>query len=900
MKKKKLFLIDGNSYCYRAYYAIKDLKNSKGQPTNAVYGFILMLKKLLGTEKPDYLAIAFDLKGPTFRHEKFKEYKAKRKPMPDDLVSQLPLIKDTVRAYNIPIFEMEGYEADDVLATVAKKISDEGVNVYIVTGDKDALQLVNDRIKIYNTHKEGLIYDEKSVKERFSGLGPENIVDFMALAGDASDNIPGVKGIGEKTAIEMIKEFTNIENLYKNLDKIKSESKRQLLEKEEENARMSKELATVDISVPIDTELGAMQVTEPDSARLLQIFKELEFTYFAKEISSDDSDVRREACYKTIVDKKEFDGFVEKLKKQKTFVLDFETTGPNPLVAEAIGVSFCWEASKAYYVPLANKGEGLRVRGESIDTEYAFKLLKPILEDEKVKKTGQNIKYEKLVLSRYDIVLKGIEFDTMVASYLLNPSKMNHNLDDLAFEHLSHKTISLADILGSGKKKITMREVPLEKISQYCCEDSDVTLRLRKVFEGELFKKELDKLFKDIELPLIDVLCNMEKNGVKIDVEFLKKASKASEKELSGIVANIYKMAGEEFNINSPKQLSGVLFEKLGLPVIKKTKTGISTDVSVLERLSVVHPLPKELLRYRELTKLKSTYIDALPELINPETKRLHTSFNQTVTATGRLSSSNPNLQNIPIKTAQGREIRKAFIADKGNLIVAADYSQIELRILAHLSRDEQLMTAFEKEMDIHAYTASLVFGVDEEDVTSEMRSNAKAVNFGIVYGMSAYGLSRSLAIDPASAQNFIDAYFERYPMVKIYMEEKIEEARDAGYVTTLFNRRRYIPEIRTGNMKEQQQAERIAINAPIQGSAADLIKIAMINIDEDLKKKNLSSIMTLQVHDELVFEVPKKELEEMRDLIKNRMEGAVKLQVPVKVSVKYGKNWLETKELDS
>ena len=900
MKKKKLFLIDGNSYCYRAYYAIKDLKNSKGQPTNAVYGFILMLKKLLGTEKPDYLAIAFDLKGPTFRHKKFKEYKAKRKPMPDDLVSQLPLIKDTVQAYNIPIFEMEGYEADDVLATVAKKISKEGVNVYIVTGDKDILQLVNENIKVYSAHKEGLIYNEKSIKEKFFGLGPENIVDFMALAGDASDNIPGVKGIGEKTAIEIIKEFTNIENLYNNLDKIKSESKRQLLEKNEENAKMSKELATVDVSVPVDIDLGAMQVSEPDSARLLQIFKDLEFKAFAKEITSDDSEIRREACYKTIVDKKEFDEFVAQLKKQKAFVLDFETTGPNPLIAEAIGVSFCWEESKAYYVPLISKAQNSRLEAKGVDIEHAFKALKPMLEDEKVKKTGQNIKYEKLILSRYDIVLKGIEFDTMVASYLLNPSKMNHNLDDLAFEHLSHKTISLTDLLGSGKKKITMREIPLEEISRYSCEDSDVTLRLKKVFEGELFKKELDKLFREIELPLIDVLCRIEENGVKIDVEFLKKTSKSTEKELSGIVANIYKMAGEEFNINSPKQLSEILFEKLGLPVIKKTKTGVSTDVSVLERLSVAHPLPKELLRYRELTKLKSTYIDALPELINPKTKRLHTSFNQTVTATGRLSSSNPNLQNIPIKTAEGREIRKAFIGDKGNLIVAADYSQIELRILAHLSEDEQLITAFEEEMDIHAHTASLVFGVDEKDVTSEMRSNAKAVNFGIVYGMSAFGLSRSLAIDPASAQDFIDAYFERYPRVKIYMEEKIEEARDMGYVTTLFNRRRYIPEIRTGNMKEQQQAERIAINTPIQGSAADLIKIAMVNIDRDLKEEGFSSMMILQVHDELVFEVPKKELDAMCALIKKRMEGAVKLQVPVKVGVKYGKNWLETKDYGS
>ena len=888
MKKKKLFLIDGNSYCYRAYYAIKELRNSKGQPTNAIYGFVLMLKKLMSSQSPDYMAVAFDLKGPTFRHKKFKEYKIKRKPMPDDLVSQMPLIKDMVRAYNIPIFEKEGFEADDVLATIARKAAKKDIEVYIVTGDKDILQLIDENIKVCSTHKEGLVYDKENVKERFSGLGPESITDFMALAGDQSDNIPGVRGIGEKTAIELIKEFHDIDNLYKNLDSVKSDSRKKILADGEESARMSKELAIIDADVPIEVDIESMQMEAPDSKNLLGLFKAFEFRTLAKEIAGNDSGIRRKASYETIVNKEEFDKFLKELKKQKEFVLDFETTSPNPLEAVPIGLSFCWKPGSAHYVAL---------NGEGVELKYAFKALKSILEDEKIKKIGQNIKYEKLILSNYGIELKGIYFDTMIASYLLNPSKMNHNLDDLAFEHLDHKMISMSDLVGTGKKKIVMDQVPLEKVSEYSCEDSDATLRLKEIFEKELFDKELDELFKKIELPLVGVLSEMERHGVKIDARLLKKTSVEIEKELEDLVTSIYKIAGKEFNINSPKQLSQILFVDLQLPVIKKTKTGYSTDVGVLQSLALEHPLPKEILRYRELSKLKSTYVDALPEMVNSRTGRLHTSFNQTVTATGRLSSSNPNLQNIPIKTEQGRLVRKAFIAEKGNLILSCDYSQIELRILAHLSGDEELVSAFEKDKDVHVHTASLIFDVEEKDVSPEQRSTAKTVNFGIVYGISAFGLSRSLQADPASAQLFIDSYFERYPRVKLYMEDKIEEARDAGYVTTLFNRRRYIPEINTGSVREQQQAERIAINAPIQGSAADLIKIAMIDIHDEIKKKGLSSIMTLQVHDELVFEVPEKEMKLMQDLVKTRMEQAVKLAVPVKVSVKYGKNWMEMKQ---
>jgi len=897
MKKKRLFLIDGNSYCYRAYYAIKDLRNSKGQATNAVYGFILMLKKLLSKEKPDYLGVAFDLKGPTFRHKKFKEYKIHRPPMPADLVLQLPLIKEILSAYNVPIFEKEGFEADDVLATIARTVSEHGgVEVYIVTGDKDILQLVDEDIKVYSVHKEDLVYDIKGVKEKFLGLGPKHIIDIMALAGDATDNIPGVRGIGEKTAIDLIKEFRDIDNLYKNLGKIKSESRRRMLSEGKEKALLSKELAVLDAAVPIKIDIDAMHISPPDSQKLLRIFKDMEFKTLARELSPDDSCIRRQAQYKTICNEKEFGSFLEGLREQKEFVLDFETTSRKPLEAVPIGVSFCWEQGKAYYISLRHGGRSSDKR-QGIDIQYAFKRLRPIMEDEKIKKIGQNIKYEKLILASYGIELKGIDFDTMLASYLLNPSKLNHNLDDMAFDYLDHKMIKINELLGTGKKKRSMDEVGLEEISEYSCEDSDVTLRLKGIFQKALFEKELTRLFREIELPLIDVLSDMERNGVKIDTALLRKSSKDMEKELHGTVADIYKMAGGKFNINSPKQLSEILFERLGLPVIKKTKTGRSTDMAVLERLSLEHPLPKELLRYRELSKLKSTYIDALPELVNTKTGRVHTSFNQTVTATGRLSSSNPNLQNIPIKTEESRRIRKAFIGEDNRYILSADYSQIELRILAHLSQDEQLIMAFEKDMDVHVHTASLIFGVELNRVTPQMRASAKTVNFGICYGMSAFGLSRGLSIDPESAQRFIDSYFERYPRVRIYMEDKMDEARDIGYVTTLFNRRRYIPKIRDGSISEQRQAQRIAINAPIQGSAADLIKIAMIDIYREMKKKGLSSMMILQVHDELVFEVSKKELDIMKELVKKRMERAVKLRVPVKVTVKYGRNWLETEE---
>ena len=893
MPKKRLFLIDGNSFCYRAFYAIRSLSNSKGQPTNAIYGFNSMLNKIMEDEKPDMLAVAFDLKGPTFRHKKFEEYKIHRKPMPDDLVSQMAYIKQLVQAYNIPIYEVQGYEADDLLATLAKRAESKDIETFIVTGDKDAFQLVNSHIRVYSTHKEGLIYDEHKVKETY-GVGPDRITDLMALMGDATDNIPGVKGIGEKSAVELIGEFGSLEELYKNIDKVKSEAKKNMLKINEKNAFLSKELATVDIDVPVDIDFKELELKEPDSQRLLELFKELEFKSLIKDLTPKE---RLKSEYILVGDEKAFKALLKGLKNSKEFVFDTETTSEDPVLAKLAGLSFSWEEGVAYYVGVCEGAE----EENKLDIKLALGSLKEIFEDEAIKKTGQNVKYDYIVLANYGIRVKGIIFDTMVASYLLNPSKLNHGLDDISFEYLNHKmTTSIQELIGKGKSAITMDKVDVKKVSDYSCEDSDVTFRLKRILEKEISQKGLDELLYNVEMPLVEVLARMEMNGVSIDKEYLIDLSKEMYDKLDKLTKKIYELAGEEFNINSPKQLAVILFEKMKLPVVRRTKTGISTDEEVLTKLALGHPLPEKLLEYRELSKLKSTYVDSLPDMVNPATNRVHTSFNQTVTATGRLSSSGPNLQNIPIRTEEGKKIRKAFIpSDKNNLLLSADYSQIELRILGHLSGDKNLIKAFKEGLDIHAYTASLVFGVKEDEVTPQMRGMAKTVNFGILYGMSPYGLSQSLKIDVNKAKDFIDAYFERYPEVRFYLEGLIEDARQKGYVTTLLGRRRYIPEINSQDVRMRQFAERTAINTPIQGSAADIIKVAMIAIQEKLSKNGLSSKMIMQVHDELVFDVPKDELKKVYKIVKDGMENVIKLKVPVEAHIETGKNWLEMEEYE-
>lgn len=898
MSKKRLFLIDGNSFCYRAYYAIRSLSNSKGRPTNAVYGFVTMLNKIVKENRPDMLAVAFDLKGPTFRHRKYEEYKMHRKPMPDELVGQLPYVKKMVSAYNIPIYEVEGYEADDVLATLAKKAEGEGIETFIVTGDKDALQLVGNHIKVYNPHKEGFIFDSDRVKEAF-GVGPESITDIIALAGDATDNIPGVSGIGEKTAVELITEFGSLDNIFKKLDTIKSESRKKLLRENEKAAVLSKELAILETNVPMKIDFKEMELKPPNQEQLVELFKELEFKSLLREAMPKGT---LKSEYRLISDEPGFAELTSTLQKTKEFAFDFETTSEDPMLAELVGVSFSWEEGKAYYIGMCESEHRKADPGnKKMDTRRVLDHLRDIFENEDIKKIGQNIKYEYIVLAKYGIRLKGIGFDTMVASYALNPSKLNHNLDDISVEYLNHRlTTPIEELIGKGKNAITMDKVDINKVALYCCEDSDVTLRLKKILEKEIAGKGLDGLFYDVEMPLVEVLAIMEINGVAIDKEYLDELSAILDKSLKKITAHIYELAGEEFNINSPKQLSKILFEKLKLPVVKKTKTGISTDEAVLTKLARVHEMPEALLEYRELSKLKSTYVDALPGLINPQTGRVHTSFNQTVTATGRLSSSGPNLQNIPIKTEEGRKIRKAFVpGSKKNILVSADYSQIELRILAHLSEDKHLIKAFEEGRDIHSFTASLIFNVKEPDVTAEMRNAAKTVNFGIVYGMSPYGLSQGLEIEVDKAKDFIDSYFERYPGVKSYLEAEIERARRNGYVTTIFGRRRYIPEIASPDMRLRQFAERTAVNTPIQGSAADIIKVAMIAIQDKIREIKMASRMIIQVHDELVFDAANNELDAICSIVKECMENITKLKVPIEVTIEAGMNWLDMKKVE-
>lgn len=881
MSRKKLFLIDGNSFCYRAFYAIRSLTNSKGMPTNAIYGFVTMLKKLVVENKPDMLAVAFDLKGPTFRHEKYEEYKIHRKPMPDDLASQMAHIKKVVAAYNIPIFEMQGYEADDVLATVAKKAEAHDIDVFIVTGDKDALQLVGPHIKVASTHKEGLIYDRAKIEEVY-GLRPEQIVDLMSLMGDATDNIPGVHGIGEKTAVELIKEFGSLENLLKNVDKVKGESKKKALIDNEKTARLSRELAVLDTNVPVKIHLDDLKLKEPDAEALAGLFKEFEFKALLRDFAPKG---KLESTYELVKDEKGFDKLVGELKRVDEFAFDFETTNEDPMLADMVGVSFSWKMGSAFYVPV----------NKYFNVDEIVAALKPVFENKGIRKIGQNIKYEYIVLSKYGVRLAGIYFDTMVASYLLNPSKLNHGLDDISIDYLNHKmTTPIEELIGKGKAAITMDRVDVEKVSKYCCEDSDVTFRLKEILTKDLTSKGLDELFYKVEMPLVEVLAAMEINGVSIDKEYLAVLSSEMDKKLEKITKRVYEMAGEEFNINSPKQLSHILFEKLHLPIIKKTKTGVSTDESVLTKLAEKHALPKTLMEYRELAKLKSTYVDTLPELVNPATGRVHTSFNQTVTATGRLSSSDPNLQNIPVRTEEGKKMRKAFIPSGGNTLISADYSQIELRVLAHLSRDKNLIKAFKEGLDIHAFTAGLILGVKPKDVTEEMRGMAKTVNFGIIYGMSPYGLSQALGIEVDKAKEFIDAYFERYPDIKVYLDGLIEEARKKGFVTTILGRRRYIPEINSQDVRIRQFAERTALNTPIQGSAADIIKVAMIAIQERLEKGKFKSRMILQVHDELVFDVAEKEECEIINIVKTGMEDVIQLKVPVEAHIEIGKNWLE------
>lgn len=886
--KGRLLLVDGQSMCYRAYYAIRDLSNSKGEPTNAIYGFVSMLRKLLKDETPDYVGVCFDRKEPTFRHERYEAYKAQRKPMPEELVEQMPHIKNFLKAYQIPIFEKAGYEADDLIGTIASHAQKKGLDVTIVTGDKDMLQLVTKHIEILNTYSEEMTGLDQ-VKERFGGLGPERVVDVLSLAGDPSDNIPGVPGIGEKTAVELIRAHGSLEGVYEHLNEVRGAARQKALEENKENAWLSKELATIDRDVPLDLDFEKLKVASPDEKQLVELMKRFEFRSLLKELSLTDEEEKGERKYYTVITEAELDQLVSRLLKSRAISVDTETTSSDPTKAHLVGISFSLKAKEAYYLPVSSEHHA----GAGLKWSEIKKRLKEVLEDAEIAKYGQNMKYDLIVFKNHGIELRGIAFDTMIASYLINPIKLNHNLGDISLEYLGLRKVELKGLIGTGRKQIGTDQVPLEQLAEYAAEDADFVMRLVRPLQKLLEEHELTKLFNEVEIPLLSVLAQMEMNGVAIERKLLNQLSWRLGEDIEALTAQIYHEAGEEFNVNSTKQLSDILFTKLKLPIIKRTKTGYSTDAEVLEKLAQNYELPKLLLDYREKTKLKSTYVDALPQLADLETDLVHTSFNQTVTSTGRLSSSDPNLQNIPIKTEVGREIRRAFVPrDKGRKIFSADYSQVELRILAHLCADPSLMKAFHEGLDVHEFTAANLYHTTPDEVTREMRNVAKTVNFSIIYGVSAFGLAQSLGTSVSEAQAFIDSYFERYGKVQEYLEAQKAKARDQGFLTTILGRRSYFPDIRSSNPTRRQFAERAAINAPIQGSAADLIKIAMIRIQSQIEQKHLESLMILQVHDELVFDVVVGELEQVESLVRSEMEAAYPLRVPLKVDVTVGASW--------
>lgn len=887
MASKRIFLIDGTAFSYRAFYAIRNLSTKDGHPTNAVFGFALMLKSLREKENPDGLAVAFDVGKPTFRHQKFERYKIQRKPMPDFLISQIPTIKRLLEAYRIPIFEQEGFEAEDVLGTIAKKIAGKGVDVFLVTGDKDALQLVDSHIKIYNPHHPGqqVILDRDAVEERY-GVGPERVVDLMALMGDDIDNIPSVPGIGEKTAAALIKQFGSLEKLYSRLEDVESDARRNALADSKSQVELSRELARIDTQVPVEVSLADLAIQEPDWRTLRSLLRELEFRKLLAEIDQQMPDEENASQAKfTVAEGDALERCLDYLEKRKPAAISCQLlqgeANKETDEAKRNGHDSLFEEMDEPAALLGASGADgqvwiLRLTQAFLSSSQG-KRLAAWLSDDASLKLGHNLKVSLRVFGRFNLAVSGLSGDTMIAGYLLNPARSQPPLADLADEYLDLRL--RADEAGGN---------------QAVAGALSAIHRLHAVLVERLEKQALKTLYESLELPLVSVLAEMESAGIAIDRGYLADLSKTMQGNLSQLTEEVYRLAGTEFNVNSPKQLSQVLFERLQLPVIKRTKTGPSTDSDVLKQLSQQHPLPERLIQYRELSKLVSTYVDALPALADSE-GRVHTSFNQTVTSTGRLSSSEPNLQNIPIKTELGRMIRRAFIPGiKDAVLLTADYSQIELRVLAHLSGDEHLIKAFKEEKDIHRFTASLIYGIPEKEVQPEQRSAMKAVNFGILYGMSSHGLSRELGISFEEAQSFIDAYFARYPGVRGYLDSQIAKAKREGFVSTLMGRRRYIPEVNSPDAILRQVGERMAVNAPVQGTAADLMKKAMVDLSAELSRGRFASRLVLQVHDELVLEVLRKELDPLILLVRRVMEQAAQLVVPLTVTVKTGLNWLE------
>lgn len=897
-KKPILYLIDASSYMYRAFYAMgRRLTAPDGTPTQAVFGFHQMLHKVLKDKQPELLCVVYDPPGPTFRHAVYPQYKATRDRMPEDLVVQVPIIKQMVELLGIPSLEVPGYEADDVIATLARRAKEAGIPVVIVSGDKDLHQLVEEpRVLQWDPQKDEW-FTAKEVVRRL-GVRPAQVRDLLALMGDSSDNVPGVAGVGKKTAEELLRRFESLDELFRRVDEIPSTAVRKKVEGGKEAAELSRKLVSLRDDAPVDVDVLQCRRRSPHTEALAELYERLGLRRFLADLPREapsaevapegpapkrrDRIVRDEAAFREVL---------EEVRQASVLSVDLETTSQDAMRARIVGVALSWREHEAAYIPVGHEGLG---REAQLPVCRVLEGLRPVLEGDAVKKVGQNIKYEWVVLKRHGVELGGIDFDTMVASYLLDPGNPSHRLERIVAEHLGEAKAAYRDVAGSGAKEIPFSRVPVEDAAAYACSDAETTFRLVPILRRKLDEAGLTTLMDTLERPLIDVLARMELRGVRVDTGKLKELSEVFEEGLRKEEQTIYEIAGAPFNIQSPVQLRDVLFGKLQLPVIKKTKTGPSTDMSVLEELAAHHPIAEHIVTYRSLAKLKNTYVDALPLLVHPQTGRIHTSYNQTVTATGRLSSSEPNLQNIPVRTEEGRRIREAFIAEEGHKLLAADYSQIELRIFAHYSGDERLLAAFEAGDDIHRRTAAEMFGVAPHEVTAEMRRHAKTINFGIIYGMGPYGLAKQLKISQTSAKAAIERYFEKYEGVKRWIMQVVGEAEKRGYAETLLGRRRFIPELQSRNRTVRQQGERLAVNTTIQGTAADIIKKAMIDIDQDIRSGGLAAAMLLQVHDELVFEVPEDELDRVRQMVKSRMEGVLRLRVPLVVDMGWGENWAE------
>src|SRR6056297_36265 len=888
--KKTVYLIDGTAYIHRAYHAIRGLATSTGLPTNAAYGFARMLIKLIHDRAPAYTAMFFDSKGPTFRHEIYTEYKANRPPMPEEMAVQIPYIKAITEGFNIPIIEETGYEADDLIGTYAKIAENAGFFVIMVTGDKDFIQLITDNCIIWDPMKD-IHIDRDSVRETH-GIEPRQMVDVLGFAGDTADNIPGVPGVGQKTAANLLKAYPDMAALYERIDSLKSQKQREKLLAYRDQAFLSRELAAIHTDVAVSHDLEDFKRRPEDPQKLGRLFQELEFRQLQKDYPAV-TEVEAHV-YQAVRDEAVLSELIGDLKKAGVFAVDTETTALDPMKAELVGISVALREHQAYYIPCAHVGEGAE---HQLDRRMVLDRLKPVLEDPRIGKIGQNIKYDWMVLRRCGVDLSGVIFDTLVASYLINPGKRVHNLDQIALDYFGHKMISYQEAVREDDHHLDcFDQVAVEKATAYACEDADITLQAYGKFRPMLESAGLTPLFEKVEVPLVRVLMKMEETGIRVDKDRLREFSKDLATQLAQTESAIYAQAGETFNIKSSQQLGRILFDKLKLPVQKKTKkkTGYSTDVDVLTALSERHELPALILRHRSLAKLKSTYVDALFDLINPETGRIHTSYNQTVTATGRLSSSNPNLQNIPIRTEAGRDVRRAFIPRNGCYFVSLDYSQVELRLMAHYSNDRILIESFQADEDVHARTAAEVFHADTVSITAELRRQAKVINFGIIYGMGAYSLSKELGVTQKMAKTIIDQYFTRYSGVKRFIDETIAHARQARRVATELGRIRLLPDIDSQNNNVRAFAERTAVNTRIQGTAADLIKLAMIRADRLVSERGLQSAMLLTVHDELVFEVPPDELAVIRTEVREVMETIWSFKVPLKVNVDAGRDWAE------